>query len=153
MRRFVSRWAPMPNFLRHRNFAGLTVVHKLSTHLQKLVSTLNNGNIASSTEVVVAPPAIHISTFQGKLRKDIGVSAQDAFPSTGAHTGETPVSLLKDMGIKYTLVGHSERRFVMFTRCENCIFRRRSSAASGRLAADRSARRTRNHVTHPQAEG
>jgi glyceraldehyde 3-phosphate dehydrogenase len=59
---------------------------------------------------VIAPPAIHISTFQSKLRKDVGVSSQDAFPSTGAHTGESPVALLKDMGISYAILGHSERR-------------------------------------------
>jgi triosephosphate isomerase len=35
---------------------------------------------------------------------------QDAFASTGAHTGETPVALLKDAGVKYAIIGHSERR-------------------------------------------
>ena len=36
--------------------------------------------------------------------------AQDAFASTGAHTGETPAAVLKDIGVKYTIIGHSERR-------------------------------------------
>ena len=63
-----------------------------------------------SNEVVIAPPTAHLSTFQAKLRKDIHVSSQDAFPSTGAHTGETPVAMLKDMGLSYAIVGHSERR-------------------------------------------
>ena len=44
---------------------------------------------------------MHLSTFASKLRKDIRVGAQDAFPSTGAHTGETPVALLKDMGVPH----------------------------------------------------
>ena len=30
--------------------------------------------------------------------------------SSGAHTGELSVAMLNDLGIKYTLVGHSERR-------------------------------------------
>jgi glyceraldehyde 3-phosphate dehydrogenase len=37
-------------------------------------------------------------------------AAQDAFASSGAHTGETPAVMLKDLGLKYTIVGHSERR-------------------------------------------
>ena len=64
----------------------------------------------ASNEVVIAPPAVHLSTFKTKLRKDINVASQDAFPSTGAHTGETPVALLKDLGLGYAIVGHSERR-------------------------------------------
>jgi triosephosphate isomerase len=35
---------------------------------------------------------------------------QDVFATTGAHTGEVSASMLKDVGIKYALVGHSERR-------------------------------------------
>ena len=58
----------------------------------------------------MAPPAVHLTALAAGLRKDIAVAAQDAFPSTGAHTGETPSALLKDMGVRYTLVGHSERR-------------------------------------------
>ena len=58
----------------------------------------------------MAPPAVHLTALAAGLRKDIAVAAQDAFPSTGAHTGETPAALLKDLGVGYTLVGHSERR-------------------------------------------
>lgn len=35
---------------------------------------------------------------------------QDVFPTTGAHTGEISASMLKDLGHKYAIVGHSERR-------------------------------------------
>jgi len=78
--------------------------------LQKVLAQLNGGFIAPTTEVFFAPPAVHISSLAAGIRKDISIAAQDAFPSTGAHTGETPVALLKDLGVQYTLVGHSERR-------------------------------------------
>ena len=78
--------------------------------IQSRVATLNSGRTAATTEVVVAPPSIFLGDVRAKLRKDFSVSAQDAFASTGAHTGETPVALLKDAGVKYTIVGHSERR-------------------------------------------
>ena len=53
---------------------------------------------------------MHLTTFQAKLRKDINVASQDAFPSSGAHTGETPVAILKDLQVGYAIIGHSERR-------------------------------------------
>jgi triosephosphate isomerase len=53
---------------------------------------------------------VHLTTFQAKLRKDINVASQDAFPSSGAHTGETPVAMLKDLHVGYAIIGHSERR-------------------------------------------
>jgi len=86
----------------------------LFTAARKPLTTLPTQHLSSlstrSNEVVIAPPTAHLSTFQSKLRKDIAVASQDAFPTTGAHTGETPVALLKDMGLNYAIIGHSERR-------------------------------------------
>lgn len=38
------------------------------------------------------------------------IYVQDAFATTGAHTGEVAASMLKDLGVKYAIIGHSERR-------------------------------------------
>jgi len=81
-----------------------------STQIQSLLGSLNAGNVAGSTEVVVAPPAVYLDSVRSRLRKDFAVAAQDVFATTGAHTGEISASMLKDVGIKYALVGHSERR-------------------------------------------
>jgi triosephosphate isomerase len=42
----------------------------------KLIAQLNNGAIASSNEVVIAPSQVHIAAFQAGLRKDIGIASQ-----------------------------------------------------------------------------
>ena len=43
----------------------------------------------------------------------IGVGAQDAgYPEKGAYTGQVSAWMLKNIGCKYSLVGHSERRHV-----------------------------------------
>jgi glyceraldehyde 3-phosphate dehydrogenase len=81
-----------------------------SAQIQSLVGSLNAGNVAGSTEVVVSPPAVYLDSVRSRLRKDFAVAAQDVFATTGAHTGEVSASMLKDVGIKYALVGHSERR-------------------------------------------
>jgi triosephosphate isomerase len=44
--------------------------------IAKWTSSLNGGRIASSTEVVVAPPAVHLASVRSALRKDIAVSSQ-----------------------------------------------------------------------------
>ncbi|MBV8781358.1 MAG: triose-phosphate isomerase, partial [Phycisphaerae bacterium] len=42
------------------------------------------------------------------------LGAQDAyFENNGAYTGEISVAMLKDMGVKFVLTGHSERRHVI----------------------------------------
>jgi len=62
--------------------------------------------------VVVAPTFLHIPMVQSALsNKQISISAQNvAKTKSGAYTGEHSAELLKDFGLDYTLVGHSERR-------------------------------------------
>jgi glyceraldehyde 3-phosphate dehydrogenase len=80
------------------------------SQVQSWVSVLNSGLVPSSTEVVVAPPSIFLSDVAKSLRKDFHVAGQDAFATTGAHTGELSASMLKDAGLSYAIIGHSERR-------------------------------------------
>ena len=63
-------------------------------------------------EVAVFPPHVYLAAV-GKLLAGSAVSlgAQNAdWHESGAFTGETSVSMLLDVGCKYCLVGHSERR-------------------------------------------
>ena len=66
----------------------------------------------SKAEVAIFPSFLHIPLFFG--RKDISLGAQDVFwenlRSGGAYTGEISAEMLKKYGVKYVLVGHSERR-------------------------------------------
>ncbi|KDO18676.1 hypothetical protein SPRG_15410 [Saprolegnia parasitica CBS 223.65] len=78
---------------------------------QALVDTLNTATIPKNVEVVVAPASIHALTVKSKLRADIGVSGQDTWSQgNGAFTGEVSPEMLKDAGINYAIIGHSERR-------------------------------------------
>ena len=80
---------------------------------------LNNGAIGRDTEVVVAPPALYAADTQRTLRKDIGVAVQDiGNNSFGAHTGNLAAEMCVDAGIKYAIVGHSERRAAVRVRLE-----------------------------------
>lgn len=68
----------------------------------------------SHKEVVIAPPSIFLLLAREHLRKGIEVAAQNVFnKSNGAFTGEISAEQLKDSGISWTLVGHSERRVIL----------------------------------------
>ena len=62
-------------------------------------------------DVVVAPTALHLSTVQAATKNNVNVATQNlSLSGDGAYTGEFSVAMIKDMGVKYTLTGHSERR-------------------------------------------
>jgi len=76
-----------------------------------LVGILNSSALTSNTEVVVAPSQVHIQSVVEKLRGDVSVGSQDVWmKGKGAFTGETSAEMLTDMGVKWSIVGHSERR-------------------------------------------
>lgn len=66
----------------------------------------------SDVEVAVAPPFTALLAVSREIHgTHIGLSAQDvSWEKEGAFTGEVSVSMLKDVGCRFVIVGHSERR-------------------------------------------
>jgi triosephosphate isomerase len=65
-----------------------------------------------AADVLVCPPFVYLSEA-GRLLKDaeIDLGAQSlCAESSGAFTGEVSGAMLRDVGCRYVLVGHSERR-------------------------------------------
>jgi triosephosphate isomerase len=63
---------------------------------------------------VIAPPALYLLLTREHLRKSIEVAAQNVFDKpNGAFTGELSVEQLKESGITWTILGHSERRVIL----------------------------------------
>lgn len=60
---------------------------------------------------VIVPPAIYLEHFGRQKSRIVDFGAQDAFWETeGAFTGEVSAAMLAKLGIKYVIIGHSERR-------------------------------------------
>jgi triosephosphate isomerase len=62
-------------------------------------------------QVIVSPMSIHLHQVKSILTNGIEVSAQNvSMRKEGAYTGEVAAKHLVDLGVRWTLVGHSERR-------------------------------------------
>ena len=66
---------------------------------------------ASKIEVVVSPVFLHVPWVLENVRKDVQVAAQNcSLTPFGQFTGEIAAQHIKDFGLNWTIVGHSERR-------------------------------------------
>ena len=69
--------------------------------------------IIKLAEVVCGVPAIYLDYAQQKLPASIGVAAQNCYKvAKGAFTGEISPAMIKDIGVNWVILGHSERRNV-----------------------------------------
>lgn len=60
---------------------------------------------------VICPPFTLLEAMREALPKDVALGAQDCSATTeGAHTGDVAAAQLQDMGVRFVIVGHSERR-------------------------------------------
>ena len=68
----------------------------------------------TTAEMVVCPPFVYIPTVASLIGDaSISLGAQDVSDQeAGAHTGEVAPAMLTDVGCKYVIVGHSERRSI-----------------------------------------
>lgn len=79
--------------------------------VKQLVKELNDGDVPDDCEIIVAPTFIHLQMVKDTLKAPYQVSAQNAWvKGTGAFTGEIAPELLKDLGVGWVILGHSERR-------------------------------------------
>lgn len=66
----------------------------------------------AACEVVVCPTAVCLSAVHEAIKgTNIKLGAQNVhFAESGAYTGELSAQMLKEVGVEYVIIGHSERR-------------------------------------------
>jgi triosephosphate isomerase len=83
--------------------------------IRKLVEGIKGGvDTVTTAELAVCPPYVYIPQVAALLEGTvITLGAQDVNDQpSGAHTGEVAAGMLGDVGCKYVIVGHSERRSI-----------------------------------------
>ncbi|KAJ2668752.1 hypothetical protein GGH99_006418 [Coemansia sp. RSA 1285] len=82
--------------------------------IKDLVSQFNAGSSPSDVEVVIGAPYVYIPLLADTLRKDWAVAGENCYVMpNGAFTGEISPEMLADVGAKWVILGHSERRTIL----------------------------------------
>ena len=124
----------------------------------ELARAVAKGAPGSGIDVGVAPPFVYLDAVgQVIAGSKILLGAQDVyFEKSGAFTGEVCAEMLKDLGAKFVLTGHSERRHVL-GEPPNLIARKARAAYDGGLivvhCVGRKAGRTRRQQDLPHRGG
>ncbi|WP_258360916.1 triose-phosphate isomerase [Moorella sulfitireducens (nom. illeg.)] len=98
--------------MRRPIIAGNWKMYNTTEKARELVTLLRPLVGATDVEVVVCPPFTAIAAaVNAAAGSNISVGAQDLFwEDWGAYTGEVSGPMLKELGCRYVIIGHSERR-------------------------------------------
>ncbi|GAB4036416.1 triose-phosphate isomerase [Spirosoma jeollabukense] len=102
--------------MRKKIVAGNWKMNKTAEEATALLSEVVNmikDEVMGDVEVVLCPPALYLTTAQQYLTPGgkISIGAQNCHEkASGAYTGEISAPMLQSIGVKYVILGHSERR-------------------------------------------
>jgi triosephosphate isomerase len=98
--------------MRQRIVAGNWKLHGSRDSASGLVARIADGLADGAVEVVVLPPLPYLGGLATEFAgRGLAFGAQDVgVHPEGAYTGEVSAAMLADVGARYVLVGHSERR-------------------------------------------
>ncbi|MCX7114757.1 MAG: triose-phosphate isomerase [Gammaproteobacteria bacterium] len=103
--------------MRRRWVMGNWKMHGSLTRVRSLLDDIKHADVTLPEHCgsVVFPPAVYLELVQGLLsHTPIAWGAQNVYPANeGAFTGEISGPMLKELGCRFVLVGHSERRHLL----------------------------------------
>ncbi len=98
--------------MRKSVIVGNWKMNKTPTEANELLDQISKLDLDSEVEAGVCTPAIDLLLAKDKLSEtNVNFGAQNMyFEESGAFTGEISPTMLQDIGAKYVILGHSERR-------------------------------------------
>ena len=119
--------------MRKKIIAGNWKMNKTPSEAKALVEAIAAKVSGAACDVVVCPTAICIpSAIDAAKGSNIAVGAQNVhFKENGAYTGELAGNMLKEAGVEYVIIGHSERRQYFGETDETVNLRTKAAIAAG----------------------
>ncbi len=98
--------------MRKKIIAGNWKMNKTPDEAVSLLNTIKDKINTTEADVVVCPPFVALpAVLEAVKGTNIAVGAQNMhFEESGAFTGEVAPNMLTALGVKYVIIGHSERR-------------------------------------------
>ena len=120
--------------MRKKIIAGNWKMNKTPSEAAALAEAIVEKTADAGCDVVVCPTAICIPGVISKTAgSNVEVGAQNVHcKESGAYTGELSASMLTDAGVKYVIIGHSERR-QYFGETDETVNSRTKAALAGGL--------------------
>lgn len=115
--------------------AGNWKMYKDVNEALELVNGIKRGALdVNNVEVIVCPPFVDLGDVCDAVTdSNIGVGGQNCYwEAEGAFTGEVAVPMLKSVGCKYVIIGHSERR-KYFGETDDTVNKKIKAAIDGGL--------------------
>lgn len=108
--------------MRKKMVAGNWKMNMTPSQAIKLAGELKNTAVNDAVDVVFCVPAIDIIPVVNEVKGTaIKVGAENMYyEEKGAYTGEISAEMLVDSGVKYVIIGHSERRDY-FKECDEML--------------------------------
>lgn len=102
----------MVDMMRKKIIAGNWKMNKTPAEAVALINELKPLVVTEDADVVFCVPAVSlIPAIEAVKGTNIEIGAQNMhFEESGAYTGEIAPKMLTEIGVKYVIIGHSERR-------------------------------------------
>lgn len=97
----VANWKMNPITLKE--------AERLTRSLHQGIDNFKKKDFSSSIELIVCPPSVYLSQIPQNKYFELGVQ-NTHWETRGPFTGEISCKMAEDLGCKYTIIGHSERR-------------------------------------------
>lgn len=120
--------------MRTKIVAGNWKMNKTASEATELINAIKSElEGVSGVDVVVCPPTTDLKDAAAAVEgSTVGLGAQNVhWEESGAFTGEVSTGMLKDLGVKYVIIGHSERRQYFGETNETVNKRTKAALAAG----------------------
>lgn len=119
--------------MRKKIIAGNWKMNKTPSEAKVLITEMRDKVAGAACDVVICPTAVCIpAAVEAAEGSNIQIGAQNVhFAESGAYTGEVSADMLSEVGVKYVIVGHSERRQYFGETDETVNMRAKAAISKG----------------------